>query len=546
MSTNFDTDVIVIGAGPVGLTLACELKRHGVSVRLVERKSKADPHPNAAVVHVRTLEILSFMGAVEGFLKKGHPLREMNSRAFGKRIGSLDPGSADSPYPEPRTLGQQHTERFLSEHLERLGGEIERGVEAVGVEQDASGVRVRLKHLEEGDREETVTAAWVVGCEGSKSITREAANIPFEGKHYAGKEFLQIDAKIRWAYPNGEAYQFLEKEHIVFCFPYDGDGFYRIIAARTDKDPENKVPPTLEEMQAILQSVTDPSTELYEPTWFNRFRSGHKFAPKFREGRAFIAGDAAHVHVPLGGQGMNYGIHDAFNLGWKLAAVIKGEARPSLLETYEGERHPVDHALVKGTDRGFHLMIEHAMLAGRTMSALGPLLFEMTPLRHWIRDTLGELNVAYPHSALTEDHGGNSGPEAGRRAPDAKVVRLPERETVTLFQVMHGTRWTLLLFAGLSPTADELEELEKLSASLSFLYAARVGIHLILGGTPPVPVHENWAAKIVMDTEQYAHAKYGTEGTVALYLIRPDGYIGFRGGLEEHARLVAYLKRVFI
>jgi 3-(3-hydroxy-phenyl)propionate hydroxylase len=539
-------DVIVIGAGPVGLTTACELKRHGVSVRLIDKKAKPEPHPNAAVVHVRTLEILSFMGAIEGFLREGHPLRELNSRVFGKRIGSLDPGSADSPFPEPRTLGQQHTERFLTEHLEGLGGQVERAVEAVGMEQDENGVRVRLRQVGEGNREEIATAAWVVGCEGSKSITREAAKIEFKGKRYAGKEFLQVDAKIRWNHPHGAAYQFLEREHIVFCFPYDGLGFYRIICARTDQNPENREPPTLEEMQAIVQSVTDPSTELYEPTWFNRFRSGHKFASKFREGRAFIAGDAAHVHVPLGGQGMNYGIHDAFNLGWKLAAVIKGEARPSLLETYESERHPVDRKLVHGTDRGFHLLIEHSTLAGRTMRAVGPALFELAPLRHWIRDTLGELNVAYPESRLSEDRGGTSGPAAGARAPDAKVVRLPERETTTLFRVMHGTRWTLLLFAGVKPTVDELEKLERLSGSLTFSYATRLAIHLILCTMPPVPVHENWAAKVVMDTEQYAHAKYGAEDAACLYLIRPDGYIGFRGGLDQQSQLVAYLKRVFI
>jgi 3-(3-hydroxy-phenyl)propionate hydroxylase len=546
MSSEAATDVLVIGAGPVGLTAAGELKRHGVSVRLIDKKPKPEPHPNAAVVHVRTLEILAFMAAVDGFLREGHPLRELNSRAFGKRIGSLNPGDADSPYPEPRTLGQQHTERFLTEHFERLGGKVERAVEAVGMEQDGSGVRVKLRHLGDKNREEVATAKWVVGCEGSRSITREDSKIEFEGKRYAGKEFLQIDAKIRWNYPHGAAYQFLERAHIVFCFPYDGRGFYRIICARTDQDPENQAPPTLEEMQAIMQSVTEPSTELYEPTWFNRFRSGHRFASKFREGRAFIAGDAAHVHVPLGGQGMNYGIHDAFNLGWKLAAVIKGEARPSLLETYESERHPVDQKLVQGTDRGFHLMIEHSLAAGRVMSVAGPALLELTPLRHWIRDTLGELNVAYPESPLSDDRGGSSGPTAGARAPDARVVRLPERETTTLFHAMHGTRWTLLLFAGLKPTADDLEKMERLSGSLAFSYAARLALHLILCKMPPVPVHENWAAKVLMDTEQSAHVKYGAEDGPCLYLIRPDGYVGFRGGLDQHAQLVAYLKRIFI
>ena len=539
-------DVLVIGAGPVGLTMAGELKRHGVSVRLIDKKAKPDPHPNAAVVHVRTLEILSFMGAVEGFLRDGHPFREANARAYGKRVGTILPGGVDSPYPEPRTLGQHHTERFLTEHLERLGGRVERAVEAFSIEQDGAEVRVGLRHLEDKNREEMAAFRWVVGCEGSKSVTRESAGIGFKGERYGGKEFLQIDAMIRWIHPHGPAYQFVDHEHFVFCFPYDGNGFYRIIAARKDRNPENNEAPTLEEMQAIVRSVTDSSTELYDPTWYNRFRSGYRLADKFREGRTFIAGDAAHVHIPLGGQGMNFGIHDAFNLGWKLAAVIKGEARPSLLETYETERRPVDESLIHWTDRGFHLLIEHEAIAGRIMSLVGPTLFQMTSVMQKIRDGLAEMKVCYPESALSEDHGGSSGPAAGDRAPDAVVVRMPERETSTLFRVMHGTRWTLLLFAGLTPTTEELEKLERMSASLSFLYGARLGIDLILCGVPPVPVHENWAARILMDTEQYAHAKYGAENATCLYLIRPDGYIGFRGGLEQQSHLVAYLKRIFI
>ena len=546
MSSAESCDVLVIGAGPVGLTMACELKRHGVSVRLVERKAKPDPHPNAAVVHVRTLEILSFMGAVEEFLRMGHPLREANARAYGKRVGTLRPGGVDSPYPEPRTLGQQHTERFLTEHFERLGGSVERAVEAFSIEQDAAGVRVGLRHLNAKNREEIASASWVVGCEGSKSVTRESAGIEFKGERYAGKEFLQVDAMVRWTHPHGPAYQFVDREHFVFCFPYNGNGFYRIIAARADQNPENNEPPTLEEMQAILQSMTDSSTELYDPTWYNRFRSGYRLADRFREGRTFIAGDAAHVHIPLGGQGMNFGIHDAFNLGWKLAAVIKGEARPSLLDTYEIERRPVDENLIHWTDRGFHLLIEHNMIAGGIMRFAGATIFQMASVMQKIRDTLGEMKVCYPKSPLSEDRGGSSGPEAGERAPDAVVVRMPERETSTLFQVMHGTRWTLLLFAGLTPSADNLEKLERLSASVTFLYGARLAIHLLLCGTPPVPVHENWAAKVVMDTEQYAHTKYGTLDATCLYLVRPDGYIGFRGGLDEQARLVTYLKQVFI
>ncbi len=546
MTSPEKTDVLVIGAGPVGLTLACELKRHGANVRLVEKRAEPHQHPNAAIVHVRTLEILSAMGAVGGFLKEGYAFPGIHVRAFGKRIGFVDVGGVDSPYPMPRTLGQQITERLLTEHFTRLGGQVERSVEAVGLEQDANEVRVRLRHLGEGNREEIATARWTVGCEGSASMTREALHIPFPGERYPGKEFLQCDAKVRWTYPHGYGYQFLAEEHILMFFAYDAEGHYRIICARNDRDPENHTPPTLEEIQELVRAIADPAAELYDPVWFNRFRSGHRLAATFRDGRAFLAGDAGHVHIPIGGQGMNYGMHDAFNLGWKLAAVAKGEARPELLDTYMTERHPADQALIRGTDFGFHLLVQPHAAKRMTLELLGPTLFSLETFQKLIRNTLAEMKVAYPASALSEDQGGSHGPAPGDRAPDAPLVRMPERRTARLFDVLHGTRWTLLLFAGVTPSVDDIESLERISGPVAGRYGTRVAIHLILCGDPPVPVHENWAADVLMDREHYVHDKYGVATSPCLYLVRPDWHIAFRGGLEHAKQLGEFLERVFV
>ena len=537
------SDVLVIGAGPVGLTLACELRRHGVNVRLVDKREKPNEHPNAAIVHVRTLEILSAMGAVDGFLREGFAFPGIHVRAFGKRLGFIDVGGVDSPFPNPRTLPQQITERLLREHFSHLGGRIEWSVEAVGLEQDAAEVRIKLRHLLEKSREETATVAWLAGCEGSSSMTREALGIPFSGERYAGKEFLQADARVRWSYPHGFGHQFINAEHVLMFFAYDDTGHYRIICARNDQNPGNHEPPALAEMEALVRKVADPAAELYDPTWFNRFRTGYRLAARFREGRAFLAGDAGHVHIPIGGQGMNYGMHDAFNLAWKLAAVIKREARPELLDTYNAERHPVDESLVRGTDRGFHFLVQPPPLVGPALRFLGGIAINLDLIQHRIRDTLAEMNVAYPASALSEGHGLGAGPRAGDRAPDALVVRMPERRTERLFQVMHGTRWTLLLFAGLTPTPESIEQLERISGSLAAPYGTRVAVHLVLGDDPPVPVHENWAAHLLMDREHDLHRRYGVEGAPCLYLIRPDWHVAFRGGLEHHSDLVKYLER---
>ena len=540
------TDVLVIGAGPVGLTLASELVRHGVSVRLIDKKPEPNQHPNAAIVHVRTLEILAAMGAVDGFLKEGHPFPGMHVHLFGKKTGFIDLAGVDSPYPLPRTLGQQHTERIVTEHLEKLGGTVERGVEAVGMEQDADGVRVRLKHLSDGGREELATARWVVGCEGSDSITRKDMAIEFPGQRYPGKEFLQCDANVRWTYPHGYGYQFLTDDFALLLFAYDTKGHYRIIAARDDQNPENHAPPTLAEVQDLVRKVADPGAELYDPVWFNRFRSGHRLAVNFRVGRCFLAGDAGHVHVPIGGQGMNYGMHDAFNLGWKLAAVAKGEAKPELLDSYMAERHPVDEALIKATDFGFHMIIQPSAAAKLAIHYVMPTVISTDLAQNRIKNLLGEMNVEYRASPLSEDQGGSHGPGAGDRAPDAVVVPMPGRETTTLFEVLRGTKWTLLLFAGTEPSVSDIEALERISGPLATRFGTRLAIHLVLCGDPPVPVHENWAAKVVMDREHFAHEKYGVAQAPCLYLVRPDWYIGFRGTLDHRRQLGEYLERVLV
>jgi 2-polyprenyl-6-methoxyphenol hydroxylase-like FAD-dependent oxidoreductase len=536
------TDVLVIGAGPVGLTVASELKRH--SVRLVEKRDRPQEHPNAAAVHVRTLEILSAMGAVEGFLREGYALPGLHLHAAGKRVGFVNTSGVDSPFPAPRLIGQHATESLLRDHLARLGGQVDWGFEAVGLEQDGIEARVRLKHLAQEAREEIATASWVVGCEGSSSITRETNAIPFSGERYLGKVFLQIDAYIRWSRPHGFGYLFLNPDMLVGCLPYNDRGLYRIIAAHEDHDPQNQEPPTLAQMQEALRQVADPHAELHDANWFNRFRTGYRLASRFREGRCFVAGDAGHVHVPIGGQGMNYGMHDAFNLAWKLAAVIKGEARPALLDTYSAERHPADESLVRGTDRAFHFLLGSPSISAKALRLLGPAALGLAPLQKRIRDTLAEMNVAYPSSTLSEDHGGSAGPTAGERAPDAIVVQLPESRTARLFEILRGTRWTLLLFAGVKPSPGDIEKLERISGSMTAPYGTRVAVYLVLCDDPPVPVHESWAAQLLMDREEYLHLKYGVDAAPCLYLIRPDGYVGFRGVIEHHSRLMQYLQRL--
>jgi 3-(3-hydroxy-phenyl)propionate hydroxylase len=532
-------DVLIIGAGPVGMVTAAELTRYGVAVRIVDKRPQPVKYSHASIVHARTLEVLEAMGIVEGWLGHGYPFRKTTFYAFGKKLGQLRIEGVDSPYPVPRDIGQNITERLLIEHLQKLGVEIERPVEAIAFAQNDEYTTVTLHHPD--NQVEVVEAKWVVSAEGSGSMVRKMLNIPFEGERYENQEFVQTDAYIRWSYPVGEGYMFINKDRFLGLFPFNSSGLYRILCARPDQNPEDRSDPTLEEMQQIVREIADPQAELYDSQWLNRFRTQHRKAASFREGRAFLAGDAGHVHVPVGGQGMNTGIQDAFNLSWKLAYVIQGLAQPHLLESYNAERQPVAAALLKTTDSGFRVMVEPNNLTELALRLLGPIVFNTDILTDQIRDIVEEVKISYPQSPICEDHGGSSGPQAGDRAPDTTVVRLADRATVRLFQVLHGTQWNLLLFAGRQPNAATENRLKNLADKITHLYPQTVQVHYI----STVITETQPQYSVLVDRLEYLHDKYGVEHP-CLYLIRPDWYIGFRGSIDSTEQLSSYLNRILV
>lgn len=537
-------DVLIIGAGPVGLTAAAELTRHGARVRLIDKREGPVAYSQAALIQVRTLEVLGAMGIVDGWLTAGHPLRRLSVRAFGKKLGVIHPDGVDSPYPGPLFVGQNVTERLLVEHLERLGVRVERQVEATHFTPYADRISVRLRHRKDDHREEIARAAWLVSCEGSSSKARDAAGIPFDGARYTGQEFVQADVRVHWSYPTGDGYGFINKERSLLMLPFDATGRYRVLCARSEQVGGPQGSPTLEEMQTIAREMTgDPGLWLSDPLWLNRFRTQHRLAGRFREGRIFLAGDAGHVHVPVGGQGMNYGMQDAFNLAWKLAAVVRGDARPEpLLDSYNTERHRVDAELLHGTDAGFRAMVQPGAWKGLAMRLVGPLAVGSETMQERAKTLLSGLKVHYHDGPLTEDHGGSSGPAAGDRAPDAPVVNLARRETTRLFQLLYPTgRWTLLLFGGLEPTEALCWQLAVAGAAILTDFGRLVNAHFILTELELAASIEG--GSVLLDREHGAHEQYGVRAP-CLYLVRPDGYVGFRGGAEHGGDALAYLYRV--
>lgn len=371
-----ELDVLIIGAGPTGLTLALELalQQHGhqgkrVKFRIIDREPERSPYSRALVLQPRTLELLARYGfdnfltrmldrgkAVTGMTWTFTPTREA-------RFQFSDMGSDDTEFPLSLNVSQTETERFLLSSLEKeLGGDggvpvVERGVEAESVAQDADGATVTLVKTGGGDdagARETVRCKYVIGADGARSIVRKAStSITFDGKTYP-HDFIICDAYLYDTYLPLDRIQINMQGHFVGIFPVGGD----VVRVASMRDPGAELTgvPTLEEFQQILSNRgrCGPAVgRLHDPIWMTNFRTHCRCASRYRDGRLFIAGDAAHIHSPVGGQGMNAGLQDAINLGWKLSAVLRGAAHESLLDTYEEERRPIGLDLLRTTDNMF-------------------------------------------------------------------------------------------------------------------------------------------------------------------------------------------------
>lgn len=532
-------EVLIIGAGPVGLTFANEMARYGIGCRVVDKSKGTKEISKALILHVRTQEVLNAMGLIHEPQDVAVPMKRVEIIGYGKHLGHGSMEGINSPHRYPIILGQNVTEHILDEHLTRRGVRVEWETEATEVKPDSEGVSVRLR--KGNGEEECVRAKYVLGADGTRSLTRQQAGIEFEGTPYAGQAFIQSDSKIRWPLPGGVSYLWFTEKGYMMVIEMPG-GIVRTFISVPDPGPEVKGT-TLEEVNRKLNEFSGVDAELYDPVWVALFRVNHRAAPVFRKGRVFIAGDAAHEHVPIGGQGMNTSIQDAFNLGWKLAYVLTGKARENLLDSYQAERHPVAESLLRGTDEAYTKLLAAGDVAKAAVRMFGPLLLSSRMVREKMRNTLEEIEINYRQGPLTEDQGGSGGIRAGERVLDAPVVKMPEKETVTLWDIMRGTKYTLLLFTGRKAVESVAEEMGDLGAEVAGRYPGAVQAYVVAGGYPVLPIKSR--STVLLDPMGHAHDQYGVEEE-SLYLIRPDWYVGWRGGPGAKAKLEAYLDRILI
>jgi 2-polyprenyl-6-methoxyphenol hydroxylase-like FAD-dependent oxidoreductase len=340
-------DVIIAGGGPTGMMLAGELRLHGVGVVVLERDAEPTKVVRALGLHARSIEILDQRGIVDRFLALGtkHPLA-----GFFAGIDKPAPERLDTKYPHTLGLPQPVTERLLTEHAVEMGAEIRRGHTVVGLSQDDEGVTVELA---DGT---SVRARYLVGCDGGRSTVRKLAGIDFPGEPTRVETLLgEMEIGVPWEEAMPLMLEIRKTQKRFGIGPF-GDGVYRVVVPADGVSEDRAVMPTLDDFKTQLVRVAGTDFGVHSPRWMSRFGDATRQAERYRSGRVFLAGDAAHIHPPTGGQGLNLGLQDAFNLGWKLAAAVHGRAPEGLLDTYEAERHPVAEEVLNNTRAQIELM----------------------------------------------------------------------------------------------------------------------------------------------------------------------------------------------
>jgi 2-polyprenyl-6-methoxyphenol hydroxylase-like FAD-dependent oxidoreductase len=498
--------VLIVGAGPTGLVLALWLTRLGVPVRIIDKTAQPGTTSRALVIHARTLELYSQVGLAQEVVAQGRKMLVANLWVAGQRAARAvlgDMGAGLSPFPYALIFAQDEHERLLIDHLSRAGIYVERQTELVDFVEQANHVVARLKRAD--GTLETCEALYLAGCDGAHSAVRDGLKIGFPGGTYSHL-FYVADVEARGATMNGELHVAMDQSDFLGVFPLKTDGRARLIG--TVRETATQSHDNLSWNDVSRRVIEWIRIDVQRVNWFSTYRVHHRVADQFRKGRAFLLGDAGHIHSPVGGQGMNTGIGDAVNLAWKLAAVVHRRAHESVLDTYEPERVAFARRLVATTDRAFTGVTSDGTIARTLRLQVVPLLlqplFAMKTVRRYMFRTVSQTLINYRESRLSEGQAGTV--HGGDRLPWVKTNM--DGNAMGNFAPLASLAWQVHVYG--ETTADIQSACEERQLSLH---------------TFP------WTT---------ATARAGLRRN-AVYLVRPDGYVALAESASNAKAITSYL-----
>jgi 2-polyprenyl-6-methoxyphenol hydroxylase-like FAD-dependent oxidoreductase len=512
-----DPEVLIAGAGPTGLVLALWLARLGIRVRIIDKNPYPAAHSRALAVQSRTLEFYSQLGFVHEVVDAGHRVAAANVWVSGRLVAHApfgDLGRGLSPFPFALIYPQDEHEPLLIRHLAELGVTVERPTELLSFTQSPTNPDAPITaHLRLADGSEQICrCTFLAGCDGARSIVRQSLDIGFPGGQYTHL-FYVADVQASGTVANGELHVALDDTDFLAIFPIDNNGRIRLVGTIRDDQAEQAA---TQEADLNWNDVSKRvlswiHVDIQTVNWFSTYRVHHRVAENFRNGRAFLLGDAAHIHSPVGGQGMNTGIGDAVNLAWKLANVLRNRAPASLLDTYEPERIAFARRLVATTDQAFTAVTSDSELALvirlHIIPHILPALLGSHTARPFLFRTISQIGVNYRDSALSEGRTGKI--HAGDRLPWLQFPDNPKSPYPDNFAPLSSLDWQVHIYS--TWTCPDIGRLS---------FQRKLAFHVF-------PWQPSLAASGIVEN--------------AVYLIRPDGYIAFADPPAKARTLAAYL-----
>ncbi|MFM9904566.1 MAG: FAD-dependent monooxygenase [Pyrinomonadaceae bacterium] len=507
-----NTDVIIIGAGPTGLALACQLIRYGVDFIIIDEKDTTTPYSKAIGVQARTLEIYDQIGLAHKLSSQGAIAEGAKLFAGGKIRGEIDfrdIGRGLSPFPGVLIVEQGKHEKLLYEYITSHGVDVRWQTELTTFAQDDAGVTAELRGRD--GRAESIEAKYLIACDGAKSPVRHTLGLSFEGSTFE-RMFYVADVGIDWKYGSGGLFAFLMRDNLLVVFTMDGENRYRIVGTFPEEFAKDEGDILYEEIEEQIRKDAEIEFDITNVNWFSTYKVHTRHVERFSKGRCFLAGDAAHIHTPAGAQGMNTGIQDGYNLAWKLAFVLKGHADDKLLETYNEERLPNAENLLRTTDRFFNLVANPNPLFAFFRIYIFPFVAKFVSQLYFVRafvfPRISQIAINYRGSSLSKNDG-SFRVKAGDRMPWVQV------DGHSIYDGLKTPQFHLLYFHDGKGGPGVMDNL----------------------------IPDNWKERIDAQTfSLYPEIaeKFGSDGSFVV-ILRPDNYIGMISDDTSAENIQSYL-----